>query len=99
MASESGDKKVQFHFVLVHGAGHGAWCWYKIMNLLEAEGHKVTPIDLAGCGIDPKPFSHVKTFAQLNEPLVTLMSSLPNTEKVFPCFLLHDKTHTFFFCF
>lgn len=40
------------HFVLVHGAWHGAWCWNKIQALLEEEGHTVTVIDLPGHGID-----------------------------------------------
>ena len=29
-------------FILVHGAGHGGWCWEKVVPLLEARGHKVT---------------------------------------------------------
>ncbi|KAG5247425.1 methylesterase [Salix suchowensis] len=40
------------HFVLVHGGGFGAWCWYKTIALLEEGGFKVTAIDLAGSGID-----------------------------------------------
>lgn len=26
------------HFVLVHGGGFGAWCWYKTMTLLKEAG-------------------------------------------------------------
>jgi pimeloyl-ACP methyl ester carboxylesterase len=37
-------------FVLVHGAFHGAWCWYKLAALLEARGHSVTATDLPGHG-------------------------------------------------
>jgi pimeloyl-ACP methyl ester carboxylesterase len=37
-------------FVLVHGAFHGAWCWYKIVARLEARGHKVIAPDLPGHG-------------------------------------------------
>ncbi|KAK9938994.1 hypothetical protein M0R45_015704 [Rubus argutus] len=40
------------HFVLVHGAGHGAWCWYKIATLLTAAGHNVTTLDLFGRDTD-----------------------------------------------
>jgi pimeloyl-ACP methyl ester carboxylesterase len=40
------------HFVLVHGAWHGAWCWYKIAAALERCGQQVTAIDLPGGGID-----------------------------------------------
>ncbi|KAH0688981.1 hypothetical protein KY289_016339 [Solanum tuberosum] len=34
---EKGNKN---HFVLVHGACHGAWCWYKVVTILRSEGHK-----------------------------------------------------------
>jgi pimeloyl-ACP methyl ester carboxylesterase len=37
-------------FVLVHGAFHGAWCWYKIIPRLEAKGHKVVAVNLPGHG-------------------------------------------------
>ncbi len=36
------------HFLLIHGSWHGAWCWYKIAPLLEAEGHSVSAPDLPG---------------------------------------------------
>lgn len=34
------------HFVLVHGAWHGAWCWRKLVPHLRAAGHGVTAVDL-----------------------------------------------------
>jgi pimeloyl-ACP methyl ester carboxylesterase len=34
------------HFVLVHGAYHGAWCWDLLRNELEAEGHATSAVDL-----------------------------------------------------
>ncbi|XP_024020045.1 uncharacterized protein LOC21401765 [Morus notabilis] len=74
--------KQQLHFVLVHGAGHGGWCWYKIRTLLEASGHKVTCLDLKCSGIDPTDFNSVFTFAQYNEPLTNFMSSIPPGQKV-----------------
>jgi pimeloyl-ACP methyl ester carboxylesterase len=37
-------------YVLVHGAWHGAWCWDKVVPLLEAEGHDVVAVDLPGHG-------------------------------------------------
>ncbi|WP_369656953.1 alpha/beta fold hydrolase [Variovorax sp. V213] len=40
------------HFVLVHGQWHGAWCWSKVVPLLQAQGHRVTAIDLPGRGGD-----------------------------------------------
>jgi pimeloyl-ACP methyl ester carboxylesterase len=38
------------NYVLVHGAWHGAWCWDKVVPLLEAEGHSVAAVDLPGHG-------------------------------------------------
>ena len=43
-------------FGLVHGAGHGAWCWERLIPELEARGHRAVAVDLpcedpaAGCG-------------------------------------------------
>ena len=42
-------------FILVHGAWHGAWCWYKILPLLEKAGHKAIAVDLPGFGRDRTP--------------------------------------------
>lgn len=80
MAESSPSK--QYHFVLVHGASHGGWCWYKIRTLLQASGHKVTCLDLKCSGIDPTDFNTVFTFAEYNEPLTNFMSSLPSPQKV-----------------
>jgi pimeloyl-ACP methyl ester carboxylesterase len=46
-------------FVLVHGAWHGAWCWYKVVPLLERAGHEVIAMDLPSLGIDRTPISAV----------------------------------------
>lgn len=43
------------HFILVHGAWHGAWCWAKVVPLLERAGHSVDVFDLPGLGEDPTP--------------------------------------------
>ncbi|PCC69183.1 Pimeloyl-ACP methyl ester carboxylesterase [Nannocystis exedens] len=45
----SGESK---HFVLVHGAWHGAWCWATTARLLADDGHRVTPLDLPSHGAD-----------------------------------------------
>ena len=34
------------HFVLVHGAYHGAWCWDEIRAELDRGGHASTAVDL-----------------------------------------------------
>ena len=40
------------NYVLVHGSGHGAWCWKRVVPLLQAEGHNVVAVDLPGNGHD-----------------------------------------------
>ena len=74
----------QSHFVLVHGAGHGAWCWYKVATLLEAIGHNVTTIDLAASGVNPAHFSQVNgSLVYYVKPLTDFLAALPPTaEKV-----------------
>lgn len=45
--------------VLIHGAAHGAWCWERIVPLLEARGFNVDAVDLPGLGDDQTPAEHV----------------------------------------
>ncbi|MCF2502104.1 alpha/beta fold hydrolase [Dyadobacter sp. CY107] len=42
-------------YLLVHGAWHGAWCWDKIVPLLQARGQQVIALDLPGHGNDTQP--------------------------------------------
>ncbi|KAG0488730.1 hypothetical protein HPP92_007541 [Vanilla planifolia] len=70
------------HFVLVHGAGHGAWCWFKLRHLFEAAGHRVSCLDLAGSGIELSDPDSIHTFDDYNKPLSDFMSALPQGEKV-----------------
>ena len=37
-------------FVLIHGAGHGAWCWRRVAGPLRAAGHEVHTPTLTGVG-------------------------------------------------
>ncbi|GAY32026.1 hypothetical protein CUMW_273150 [Citrus unshiu] len=37
--------KERKHFVLVHGACLGAWCWYKVLTLLKLAGHHFGSVD------------------------------------------------------
>jgi len=37
-------------FVLVHGGGHGGWCYQPLAGLLRAEGHEVYAPSLTGLG-------------------------------------------------
>jgi pimeloyl-ACP methyl ester carboxylesterase len=37
-------------YVLVHGGGHGGWCYQRVARLLRAEGHEVHTPTLTGLG-------------------------------------------------
>lgn len=37
-------------YVLVHGGGHGGWCWQRLTPLLRAAGHEVYTPTLTGLG-------------------------------------------------
>ena len=49
-------------FVLIHGSWHGAWCWEKLIPLLQANGSQVIALDLPGHGNNPAPRA-AQTFA------------------------------------
>lgn len=38
------------HFLLVHGAWHGAWCWQRITEALIRSGHRAHAVTLTGLG-------------------------------------------------
>jgi pimeloyl-ACP methyl ester carboxylesterase len=63
------------HFVLVHGAWHGAWCWYRMMALLEAAGQRVTALDLPGGGIDTTPPAST-TLQSLADRVIAFLDTL-----------------------
>ncbi|XP_027148622.1 salicylic acid-binding protein 2-like [Coffea eugenioides] len=70
------------HFVLIHGSGHGAWCWYKLATLLEQAGHKVAAVDLAYSGRNQVPLEFVHTFDEYHKPLFKYLESLSPKDKV-----------------
>lgn len=39
-------------FLLIHGSWHGAWCWDRLVPLLQERGHRVVTADLPGHGED-----------------------------------------------
>lgn len=80
MAKDSGKK--QQHIVLVHGACHGAWSWFKVAALLKLAGYHVTVPDLAASGTDLRRIDEVTTIDDYSEPLLNIMASLPSEEKV-----------------
>lgn len=70
------------HFILVHGGGFGAWCWYKTIALLEEGGFKVTAIDLTGSGIHSFDTNGVTSLSQYVKPLTDFLEKLADGEKV-----------------
>ncbi|XP_075480917.1 putative methylesterase 11, chloroplastic isoform X2 [Primulina tabacum] len=70
------------HFVLVHGGGFGAWCWYKNIAFLEERGYKVTAIDLTGSGIHSFDTNRITSLAQYVKPLTDFFEKLADGEKV-----------------
>jgi pimeloyl-ACP methyl ester carboxylesterase len=38
------------NFVLVHGAWHGGWCWRRVVDALQAQGHRAHAVTLTGLG-------------------------------------------------
>ncbi|XP_057762682.1 methyl jasmonate esterase 1-like [Arachis stenosperma] len=78
MEKEKESNKKRRHFVLVHGACHGGWCWYKVSALLKSGGHKVTAPDMAASGIHPKKVEELASITEYVEPLMELLESLPS---------------------
>ncbi|XP_020575680.1 methylesterase 3-like [Phalaenopsis equestris] len=73
----------EMKIILVHGAGHGAWCWYKVVAMLRSQGYSVTAVDLAACGSDPRRIPEdVSNFDEYSQPLMDLMASVGEGEKV-----------------
>lgn len=75
------------HFVLVHGGGFGAWCWYKTIALLEEGGFKVAAIDLTGSGIHSFDTNSITSLSQYVRPLTDFLEKLADEEKV-PSYVL-----------
>ncbi|KAJ8751637.1 hypothetical protein K2173_025793 [Erythroxylum novogranatense] len=70
------------HFVLVHGGGFGAWCWYKTIALLEESGYRVSAIDLTGSGIHSFDTNGIANLSQYVKPLTNFLENLADEEKV-----------------
>ena len=69
-------------FVLVHGEGFGAWCWYKTITLLEKHGFQVDAVDLTGSGVSSFDTNNITSLAQYVKPLLHFFDTLKPTEKV-----------------
>ncbi|GLJ37809.1 hypothetical protein SUGI_0768740 [Cryptomeria japonica] len=83
LAEKGEGKQKQEHFVLIHGLGHGAWCWYKVVTLLKQKGHRVVALDLTSNGINRDALSdEINSVAHYTDPLLKYLQSLGNDEKV-----------------
>ncbi|KFK41347.1 hypothetical protein AALP_AA2G118700 [Arabis alpina] len=79
MVVESAETK---RFVLVHGGGFGAWCWYKTITLLEKHGFQVDAVDLTGSGVSSFDTNNITSLAQYVKPLLHFFDTLKPNEKV-----------------
>ncbi|RVW31426.1 putative methylesterase 11, chloroplastic [Vitis vinifera] len=70
------------HFVLVHGGGFGAWCWYKTIALLEDGGFRVTAVDLTGSGIHSFDTNSITSLPQYVKPVTDFLEKLADGEKL-----------------
>lgn len=62
--------------VLVHGAYHKAWCWYKIVDLLKSSGHEVTTLNMDTSSINLKQMDKHNSITKYFEPLMKFLHSL-----------------------
>ncbi|KAF9626017.1 hypothetical protein IFM89_030682, partial [Coptis chinensis] len=70
------------HFVLVHGGGFGAWCWYKTITHLEEGGFKVDAIDLTGSGVHSCDTNSITSLTEYVKPLTNFLKKLGEGKKV-----------------
>lgn len=70
-------------FILVHGEGFGAWCWYKIVASLEESGLSPITVDLTGSGFNMTDTNTVSTLEEYSKPLIEYLENLPEEEKVY----------------
>ncbi|CAN8246720.1 unnamed protein product [Cochlearia groenlandica] len=69
-------------FVMVHGEGFGAWCWFKTIASLEESGLSPIAIDLTASGFNMTDTNSVPTLEVYSRPLIELLQNLPEEEKV-----------------
>lgn len=79
LTSEVNDNK---HFVLVHGGGFGAWCWYKIIALLKEANCGVDAIDLTGSGANFCDINSITTLEEYSKPLLDFLVNLEDGKQV-----------------
>ncbi len=68
------------HFVLVHGAWHGAWCWRDVTEALIRAGHRAHAVTLTGVG----------ERAHLLNPEITLQTHIQDVVSAIECEEMQD---------
>jgi pimeloyl-ACP methyl ester carboxylesterase len=63
------------HFVLVHGAWHGGWCWDRVRPELLTAGHQVSTPTLAGLGARRAELSPQVSLAQHVDDVVDAIAA------------------------
>ncbi|MBN2038146.1 MAG: alpha/beta fold hydrolase [Chitinispirillaceae bacterium] len=63
------------HFILIHGAAHGGWAWYKVRAILEQKGHTVIAPDLPGHSATNRVPAHEVTLERYVSAVVDLVNS------------------------
>ncbi|XP_042487808.1 methylesterase 2-like [Macadamia integrifolia] len=64
------------HFILVHGAGHGEWNWFRLKPILEAAGYKVTTVQLGTTLTTSLNSTENITFLKYSKPLFDVMKCI-----------------------
>jgi pimeloyl-ACP methyl ester carboxylesterase len=59
-------------FVLVHGAGHGAWCWERTERDLQAHGHRSVAVDLPLTSLEDDAATVTDCLDALDEPAIVV---------------------------
>jgi pimeloyl-ACP methyl ester carboxylesterase len=57
-------------YVLVHGAGHGAWCWERTEQDLAAHGHRAVSVDLPLTGLEDDAETVRRCLDDVGEPVI-----------------------------
>ena len=63
-------------FVLVHAQWHGAWCWNKVVPLLQGSGHQAISFDMPGFGEEQTP-TELVSFEECVEKVVNEVLAQP----------------------
>ncbi|MGD9209408.1 MAG: alpha/beta fold hydrolase [Desulfobacteraceae bacterium] len=64
------------HFLLIHGAWHGSWCWDGVIGELEKSGHTAEAVTLPGHQPDAER-SNIQ-FSDYTEKIITKLNQQPS---------------------